>query len=159
MTSNPLHTTTLEALEACMFDLHRAASEAVFEHWEQIKAREKLSTSWEDRSNLSVAAHRKGNHIQAKWIGIKWYGKGGARRQLKVNIARSRVDLSYSMAKLSPWAREWEVPIVEETERKLTSIRKQAYHLVRAIMAVKNAAQIEKNQPIEEAESESADDE
>lgn len=152
MTSMTPHQTAMQALEECMTELHAAAAAVVFDHWEKIKAHESRTTGYDDRSNIGPAAHRQGNHIQAKWIAINWYGKGAARRQVKVNIPRSRVELTYSMAKLVPYAKEWELPIIEETERKLTFIRKQAHHVVRAIMAMKNAALIGRNQPILEEE-------
>lgn len=159
MTSMTPYQTALHALEECMADLHASAAAVVYEHWEKIKAHEARTTGYEDRSNIGPAAHRQGNHIQAKWIAIKWYGKGAARKQVKVNIPRSRVELTYSMAKLAPYAKEWEIPIIQDTEKKLTSIRKQAHHVVRAIMAMKNATLIERNQPILDDDPASAEDE
>lgn len=128
-----------------MHDLHVTAAAVVDDHWQQIKSMEKQTQSWSDKSTLVLAAHRKGNHLQIKWIGTKWYGVKDARRQVKISIPRAKSELTYTMAKLKPWTKEWETPIVEETERKLTSIRKQAHFVVRSIMAIRNAALTEQN--------------
>lgn len=132
-----------------MHDLHVTAAAVVDDHWQQIKAMEKQAQAWSDKSTLVLAAHRKGNHLQIKWIGTKWYGVKNARRQLKISIPRAKSELTYTMAKLKPWTKEWEAPIVEETERKLTAIRKQAHFIVRSIMAVRNASLAEQNFPVD----------
>ncbi|AVO43572.1 conjugative transfer protein MobI(A/C) [Simplicispira suum] len=139
----------MDALEACMHDLHVTAAAVVDDHWQQIKDMEKQTQSWSDKSTLVLAAYRKGNHLQLKWIGTKWYGVKDARRQVKISIPRAKSELTYTMAKLRPWTKEWEAPIVEETERKITSIRKEAHFVVRSIMAIRNAALTEQNCAIE----------
>lgn len=91
--------------------------------------------------------------MQLKWIGIKWYGPKKGRKAVKESIARNKGDLSYSISKLKPWCKEWELPIVQETERKLTIFRRQAFFLTRSIMALRNAKAIANNSAIEEVES------
>lgn len=137
-----MHEPVFAALETCLNDLHKQAAAAVDEHWEQLIKAEKQTKTWDDKSHLQVASYRQGNHIQMKWIGIKWTGNKGSRRQVKNNITRSGDDMSYSEAKLAKWAKEWELPIVLETEKKLTSIRKQAHYVVRSLMAIRNAASL-----------------
>lgn len=147
-----MHDAALESLENCFHDLHKTAVGVVSDHWEQILAIEKKSTHWTDKSTLQLASYRLGNHIQLKWVGIRWYGAAKTRKTVKVNITRSKGDLTYTMAKLKPWCKEWELPIVEETERKLTIVRRQAFFLTRSIMALRNAKAIATNSPIEEVE-------
>lgn len=141
-------------LEECLHDLHRQAAAIVDEHWAQVLKHERGAKSWEDKSRLQLASHRKGNHIQLKWIGIRWFGVGSNRKSVKVSIKRTGRDLSYSKAALNQWAREWEIDIVMETEAKLTSIRRQAAHYVKAITAARfaNAIATKSEMPTEEVE-------
>ncbi len=140
----------MEALNACLTDLHGIAVGIVDDHWAQVIEADKKAQTWEDKSRLQVSCYRLGNHIQLKWVGTKWYGGKGARKPVKINVPRAAGNLTYSMTKLKEWARPWEIEIVEATEDKLAAIRKQAFHIVRAIMSLRNADRIAKKQPIEE---------
>lgn len=150
MVSKTKNDEALETLERCISDLHKEAVAVVDAHWKQIVSAEKQAKSWEDKSQLQLACHRKGNHIQTKWIGIKWYGTKAARKTTKINIPRAAGDLTYSVAKLKEWTRPWELEIVLETEKQLASLRRQAHFIVRAIMAVRNANRIAQNMPPED---------
>ena len=154
MNSDPPYDLAMEHLEECIKALHMAAVAIVDEHWAQILEHENKARTWQDKSQLQLACHRKGNNIQIKWIGTKWYGKAPARRSIRTNIARGAGELGYSMAKLREWTREWETPIVEDTERKLTSIRRQAQHVVKAIMALRHAKLVAAKHPIDAPEVE-----
>ena len=154
MISEPTYDLAMEHLEECVKALHMAAVAIVDEHWAQILEHENKARTWQDKSQLQLACHRKGNNIQIKWIGTKWYGKAPSRRSVRTNIARGAGELGYSMAKLREWTREWELPIVEETERKLTSIRRQAQHVVKAIMALRHAKLVAAKHPIDAPEAE-----
>ena len=154
MNSDTPYDLAMEHLEECVKALHMAAVAIVDEHWAQILEHENKARTWQDKSQLQLACHRKGNNIQIKWIGTKWYGKAPARRSVRTNIARGAGELAYSMAKLREWTREWELPIVEETERKLTSIRRQAQHVVKAIMALRHAKLVAAKHPIDAPEAE-----
>lgn len=142
------HDDALLSLEKCFHELHVQAVGLVSAHWEQVLAKEKALNDWKEKSCLQLASHRKGNHIQLKWIGNKWFGAKSTRRTVKTNIIRNKDDLSYSTAKLKVLAKEWELPIVIETERKLTTIRKQAYFVTRSIVALRNAKATANNNPL-----------
>lgn len=138
----------MDALEECLHDLHKQAVAIVDEHWSQVLEHERGAKSWEDKSRLQLATHRKGNHIQLKWIGIRWFGVGSNRKSVKVSIKRTGRDLSYSKAALNQWARDWEIGIVMDTESKLTSIRRQASHYVKAITSARYAIAIATKSPL-----------
>lgn len=144
MKSTLVNEQAMDALERCLVALQGEAVALIDTHWQKVMEGEKKAESWEDKSRLQVSCYRQGNHLQIKWIGIKWYGGKGARKSAKVSIPRSAGDLTYSPVKLKEWARPWEIELVENTEAQLASIRKRAYHIVRAIMAVRNADRIEK---------------
>ena len=158
MSSEPTYDLAMEHLEECIKALHMNAVAIVDEHWAQILEHENKARSWQEKSQLQLACHRKGNNIQIKWIGTKWYGKASSRRSVRTNIARGAGELTYSMAKLREWTREWEAPIVEETERKLTSIRRQAQHVVKAIMALRHAKLVAAKHPIDGDSAESPEE-
>lgn len=149
----------LEALEQSMGQLHREAVGIVDEHWEAVKAGERGTTGWESKSRLQLASHRKGNHIQLKWIGVKWYGTGGKRSSTKVAIRRTGKHLSYSEATLRQWARDWEVDLVLATEAKLSLIRRQASHLAKAGISIRAANALASGLPVPlETDAEDTDD-
>ena len=51
--------------------------------------------------------------------------------------------------KLKPFAKDWEFDMVKETELKMQTIRRQAHHVVRAIMSIRNAKQVNRVTPID----------
>lgn len=130
------------ALEACLYKVQKEAALLVDAHWEAIKAQEQHATSWSDKSILQLSSFRKGNHIQIKWVSISWFGRGASRRQVMENIQK-KSEFGYTPASLKKFAKEWEWPLVEETERKMTLLRKQAHFLVKSKMALRNAAIVE----------------
>ena len=149
-----MHKKALAELEKSIDLLHREAVGVVSDHWEQVLAMEKRGTGPESKSSLQLATHRKGNHIQAKWIGSKWYGLKNARKCIKVSISRSKGELTYTMAQLKVWCKDWEHSIVQETERKLTIIRKQCSLIVKAIISTRAAQAIADSNPIDHVDLE-----
>jgi len=116
MSSEPTYDLAMEHLEECIKALHMNAVAIVDEHWAQILEHENKARSWQEKSQLQLACHRKGNNIQIKWIGTKWYGKASSRRSVRTNIARGAGELTYSMAKLREWtSRLGSSKLLEET--------------------------------------------
>lgn len=149
----------LEALEQSVGELHREAVGIVSDHWNAVTAVERGTTGWESKSRLLLASHRKGNHIQLKWIGVKWYGTGGKRSSTKVAIRRTGKHLAYSEATLRQWARDWEIDLVLATEAKLSLIRRQASHLAKAGISIRaaNALAVGDPVPVETDEDDSGE--
>lgn len=113
MEKYPIDDQAEDALERCLSNLHMEAVALVNTHWQHIREIEaSMGTKWEEHSVLQLSSHRKGNHIQMKWVEFKWVGKKGSRIQLKKNIQKSSVSFGYSMAKLKAIAKDWEFPIV-----------------------------------------------
>lgn len=148
----------LDVLEECLYDLHRQAVGIVADHWDAVMKHERGAKSWEDKSRLQLASHRKGNHIQLKWIGTRWFGTGSSRKSVKVSIKRTGRDLSYTQAALKQWARDWELELVMDTESKLAPIRRQAAHYVKAITSSKAANAIAMKVDLPEEDVEDTDD-
>jgi hypothetical protein len=86
----------------------------------------------------SLLQQNQGNHIQIKWIATEWFGRGATRRVVKTSIPKT-LEYGYTPAALKKYARDWEWPLVEATERELASLRKQAAYLVKAKMAIRQA--------------------
>ena len=88
------------ALLACLEEIHTHMVRVSEEHWAQVTAAEKRTTEWADKSQLRLGMHRKGNHLQAKWYTVRFYGKGSARRDVKKSIRKSPKEDTFSMAHL-----------------------------------------------------------
>src|SRR5450830_479202 len=97
-----------EAMEAVLHNIHTQALLIVDAHWTAVTNMEKSVTEWKDKSTLQLSCHRKGNHIQMKWIYVTWVGRGGSRRQMKTNIPKSADEFRYTTASLTKHTREWE---------------------------------------------------
>jgi len=128
-----------EALETALNSIHTQALLVVDAHWSAVSAHEKNATEWKDKSVLQLSCHRKGNHIQMKWIVVSWVGRAANRRQIKTNIPKSANEFKYTMASLLKHARQWEGPLIAETESKLASLRKQASFVVKAKVSLRYA--------------------
>ncbi len=133
------HESTMDALEGCLNVIHDEMTRVADTHWSQIEAHEKKVTEWSNKSQLRLVMHRKGNHIQAKWNTIKWFGKKGARKDVKTSIRKSVNEDTYSLAELKANARDWEWAMVEKTELQMGLLRKQAGFIVKAITAMRYA--------------------
>lgn len=140
-------------LEKCVDELHNQAESIATKYWDFVNGYEKKSTGWESRSSMQLSCYRRGNHIEIKWTGIKWYGSKGKRTSLRIPITKNPELFSYHETKLKVHSKDWEFEMVKETELKMQSIRRQAHHVVRAIMSIRNAKQVNRVTPIFENES------
>jgi len=134
----------MKTLEGYMEALHDQAYELVMQHWEAVKLQERKTPGWENSSNLQLRCDKKGNSLRIDWCGIKWLGskKMGNRRMVRISIPKPADMNSYSLTKLYAYAKDWEKPLIKETEEKLTAIRCEASHVIKAIRAIRNAAKV-----------------
>lgn len=134
----------IDSLEGYMAALHDQAYEIVMQHWEAVKLRERKSPGWENNSNLQLRCDKRGNSLRIDWCGIKWLGskKLSNRRMVRMMIPKPAGVHTYSLPKLYTYAKEWEKPLVKETEEKLGSIRCEASHVIKALRAIRNAAKV-----------------
>lgn len=144
MTTRDSNKTVMEALEGYMDALHDQAYEIVLQHWEAVKLQERKTPGWENSSNLQLRCTKKGNSLRIDWCGIKWVGskKMSNRRMVRIAIPKPAGVNKYSLPKLYAYAKEWEKPLVKETEDKLGAIRCEASHVVKALRAIRNAGMV-----------------
>lgn len=137
----------MESIEAMMAsiekridELEEMASSMVDRYWQQVLLFEKSNPGWENRSGLRLRCHRKGNHLRIEWTGLKWYRKntGGFIPILKY-ISKGKSSHQYTLSKIFGYAKEWERPLIEETEKELALIRKESFFLNKAILSVRHA--------------------
>ena len=133
----------IEHLESCLGHLHDQAALLADDYLSFVDHVEGKSTGWESRSALQLSCTRKGNHLDLKWTGVKWYGPKNARTSIRIAIKRN-AELAYTAEKLKVYAKSWEIDKVIETEKQLHIIRRKAKHLVKAIISVRNAMRVSK---------------
>ncbi|MES2925288.1 MAG: conjugative transfer protein MobI(A/C) [Pseudomonadota bacterium] len=154
---DPKFKTAIEAIELCIEDLYDQAHATCDGYINFVDAVESKSTGWESRSNLQLSCTKKGNHLDIRWVGIKWYGQKNKRTSLRVTLKKHPEKLSYGSDQFKPFAKEWEIEKVVETEKILALIRRKNKHLVRSIMSIRAATKIDAANPtadaIEEMES------
>lgn len=131
-----------QALELIITDLHDEAMRVADLYWARVAEHEKQMTGFDNRSQLELSVTRRGNNLQLKWEMVRWYGPKADRRRIRTPIRRDAETKCYNDSALKSVAREWEWPIVREAEMQLASIRRQAHHIVRAIMSLRNANQV-----------------
>ena len=147
------------ALEDYLDALYDRAYEIVDAHWAVVREMERKSSGWENKSELQLRCNRKGNSIVLAWNRVRWYGskqKGNRMRQL-IHIAKPAGSYAYSLSKLLSFAKEWEQPLVRETEEKLAAIRQEASHVVKAVIALRHALNRAASVPMEESVEEEND--
>lgn len=128
-----------EALERRIEDLIKEAYAVVEDHWKVVYAEEKQRPGWKNASSLQLRARKVGNSIILEWSGVRWYGGTGQRRKKLVYIPKTRGEYSYSMSKLMAFAKDWEKPLVEQTEKRLAAIRREAGHIAKALQSIRHA--------------------
>lgn len=143
----------MEALENCITSLYHQAFTVSDDYLRHVDAMEAKSTGWETRSNLQLSCTRKGNHLDLKWTGLKWYGPKGARHSIRLAITKSKETLGYSEDKPKPYAKSWEIEKVLSTEAQLQMIRRKATHTVKAIISLRHAIRLAKKKSVELADS------
>ena len=135
-------------------DLYDQAVIAADDYMAFVDREEARATGWESRSALQLSCVRRGNHLDLKWTGVRWYGPKNNRKMVRVRITTVGETMSYSKDKLSLFAKEWEIDEVMKTEKKLQSIRRKAKHIVKAIINTRNAIRVLKAQKGDEIEAE-----
>ena len=156
MSEQSLYDAPIAALEQCISDLYDQAHEVSDSYMSFVDGVEGSAKGWQSRSTLQLSCTRKGNHLDLKWTGVRWFGKQSARTSIRVHIAKNATTLGYTEDKLKVFAKEWEIAEVMKAEQKLQVIRRQARHIVKAIISVRNAIKVAKANP---GDSTLADDE
>lgn len=127
----------IRALEAYLEVIYERASDLTDEHWDHVYAYDQKMPDWRQRSRLLLRCRKAGNSLLIEWYEIRWMGHAGKRKCLRCYISKPRGRPGYNIDKLIPLAREWEVARVKETEAKMTSIRREAGQVNRALTALK----------------------
>lgn len=135
------HDEAIAVLERRIDALHASAHGIVDRHWTFVYSMEQKLTGWEHKSTLQIRCMQEGNSIRLDWCGIKWYGSkaNGDRKSIRTHVTRPKGAYGYTLSKLKALAQNWEADMVEETESHLTKIRREASHLVKAIICIKHA--------------------
>lgn len=137
----------MEALELCIGELYGQAVAVQDDYMSFVDGVEANAKGWQSRSTLQLSCTKKGNHLDLKWTGVKWYGKQSARTSIRISIPKNATTLGYTEDKLKVFAKEWEIAEVMKAEQKLQVIRRQARHVVKAIISVRNAIKVAKANP------------
>ena len=149
-----LYEDAIQGLERCIAVLYGQAVIEAEEYMKFVDGVEAKATGWESRSTLQLSCTRKGNHLDLKWTGIRWFGQKNNRQSIRVRIAINEESMTYAKDRLNTFAKEWEIDEVMKTEKKLQSIRRKAKHIVKAIVNTRNAIRVLKAQKGDEVEAE-----
>jgi hypothetical protein len=135
------HDRAIAILQNRIDQIYKQGKAIVDRYWQYVYDMEGKLPGWESKCRLQVRCIVKGNSIRADWTEIKWYGSSarGDRKPIRKQIIKPKDSYGYTLSKLHMLAPEWAKDIVEETEMQLASIRREASHLVKAIMYVKHA--------------------
>lgn len=130
----------VEQLHAWLDALHEQAEKIVEAHWAVVRATEQKMPGWESKSVLQLRCVRDGNAIKLEWTRIVWKGsKAKGTRKSTRNYVRKGRGYSYNMNTLLSLSKEWEKPLVEDTETKLTAIRREWRHVNKALQLIRFA--------------------
>jgi hypothetical protein len=137
----PCHDHAILLLQQRIDRLYRDGQAIVDKYWTYIYAMENKLPGWESKCRLQVRCIVKGNSIRADWTEVKWYGSSskGDRNSIRRQIIKPKGSYGYTLSKLKTLAPDWAKEIVEETETQLVCVRREASHLVKAIMYIKHA--------------------
>lgn len=129
-----------QQIDAWLEDLYRRAMEVVERHWALVRDAER-NLPWEQRSCLQLRCAKRGNAILLEWTQIKWIGSKakGNRRMVRIGIRKTE-EYGYSLKNLLALSKDWERPLVEETETRLTELRREARHINKALRLLKIAS-------------------
>jgi len=147
-----------EALVECVRALERRAWEIVNEYWTFVNEHVSANSGWGNKSSMQLSCGSVGNHISVKWTALEWRGKAGKRWSIRKAIPRKKDSFTYNERDLRKYAKDWEIEKVLETEKKLESVRRQAHHIVRAIMSIRSAKKVNRVTPIFDIGEEDADE-
>jgi hypothetical protein len=130
------------SLESCLTMLHDQAMRASDAYLAFVDEMERKNQGADKGSGIQLSVSRKGNHLDIKWTGIKWYGPKAKRFSKWIAIPKNKEKQTYTLDKLKGFAQEWELDMVMLTEEKMTRIRRKASHVVKGIMSVRNAVRV-----------------
>lgn len=133
----------VSALERRLDDLAVRADRIVDGHWRAVQAMERRFPGWENKSQLQVRSAKEGNSLRLDWFGVKWYGSKakGTRKPMRTHIGKPAGAYSFSLSKLYTHCKEWEKPMVRDTEEQLATIRREARHIAKALQLIRFARQ------------------
>lgn len=135
------HDHAIVLLQRRIEQLYNEGKAIVDRYWKYVYEMENKLPGWESKCRLQVRCIVKGNSIRADWTEVKWYGSSakGDRKPIRRQIIKPKDSYGYTLSKLKTLSPEWAKEIVEETETQLVSVRREASHLVKAIIYVKHA--------------------
>ena len=131
----------IELLEMRIKQLQDRGEAVVDDYWKHVKEMEPKLPGWESKSRLQVRCILTGNSIRADWCEVRWYGSSAkdGRRSVRRQITKPKDAYGYTLSKLLTLSPDWAKDKVEETETQLANIRREASHLVKAIIYIKHA--------------------
>lgn len=92
----------------------------------------KNHSDYRDWSILGVRARQRGDDFYLLWFWNKWItNKQGKKVPISTHIRKGR-GYQYPEARLTRYARGWEVDVVLEVEAELANIRKRLHYIKRA---------------------------
>lgn len=140
------------ALESRIEDLYHEADDIVSHYWDTVIKMEKRRKGVENKNRLRLRCVKQSNSIRVEWQGIVWVGKGkdGKLFDKREHITKPARSFTYTLSKLYKFAHEWEKEIVDETESRLSGIRREAHHLTRALISVGHAEAVEEKRNAED---------
>lgn len=130
----------VERIEDWLKDLHNEAFTTADAHWKLVRENVSKLPGWENKSRLQLRVLKKGNMIRADWTEVAWVGsKARGNRKLVRKYIPMKGEYGYRIKDLLALARDWEKPLVEDTEAKLAEIRRKARHINKALLLIRHA--------------------
>jgi hypothetical protein len=145
MTNTPVehgcHDEAIAVLERRIELLHAKGTKIVDRYWTFVYKMEEKLTGWDKKNTLHVRCEQEGNSIRMDWCEVKWYGakSKGNRKPVRRQITKPKNSYGYTLSKLKSLSQDWAADMVEETEAQLVEIRREASHLVKAIIYIRHA--------------------
>jgi hypothetical protein len=138
------HLEAENALVSRLNELHEHAYGLVEAHWQLVRANEQKLPGWENKSGLQLRCVRTGKSFRVEWSGIEWRGSKArnTRKALRVHIQKNAEEPGYSLKKLHAHCKEWEKPLVADTEEKLVTIRREVRHITKALQLIRFASDV-----------------
>lgn len=137
----PCHDQAIELLQQRIDQLYKEGKAIVDNYWRYVYDMEKKLSGWENKCRLQVRCIVTGNSLRADWTEVRWYGSSakGDRKPIRRQIIKPKDSYGYTLSKLQTLTPDWAKEIVVETETQLVGVRREASHLVKAIMYIKHA--------------------
>ena len=129
---NDYVTSALGDLRASLGNLVREAEEISGEHLRFVMA-ENRRRAFGDQSTLYCKVRQTSNSLSVTWYKCQWYGIKPKRYLRKTTIPKPNRKHIYTIASLESVARSWEIDLVRDIELKLAEIRRQSYHIGKAL--------------------------